>query len=208
MVSIWIRFLVALACVFAASAEDVNFENKCTAFTFNQCTLYEEDIKFTVPGLSDVECQDVCNVVDDCYFFMHRRTGGTCVLVQQPLQQYLDSCKQIGGPKTPTVTDCNDSSDPCKVSTLLYKNKSQFQITRFGEMIVYIIPYCIHVFFRHSSNSFVCSTAIFFSSWKTNRLRIVVRMSVCPLTSANISCSRANQNVATLLTLLNELVTS
>lgn len=126
-VLIWIRLLIAFACVFAASAQNIDSmtENPCTAFTFNQYYVDEDTIITTIDGITNEDCQTFCNVVheDVCYFFMYEKTNGTCTLIKEPLSTYLDTCDLVGGPKTPTIAECNESSDPCKVCTVSYKLK-------------------------------------------------------------------------------------
>jgi len=41
--------------------------------------------------------------------------GRTCNLLQQPILEYLATCRQVAGPTDPKIQDCREDTDPCNV---------------------------------------------------------------------------------------------
>ena len=45
---------------------------------------------------------------------MLKEDSKDCLLFNNPINQFLDSCEKIGGPLEPTPQECLDMNDPCK----------------------------------------------------------------------------------------------
>ena len=53
---------------------------------------------------------------------------GNCVLVEEDLMKFLTRCQAIGGPVTPTISECSQTDDLCQVSYNYYLVLSRFKI--------------------------------------------------------------------------------
>ena len=71
----------------------------------------------TLKNTGEEICQQVCRDVygDKCTFFIYDRANELCELFDFDEEDYAGSCKRIGGTPTPSLADCQESTDPCSV---------------------------------------------------------------------------------------------
>ena len=95
-------------------------ENPCMDYSLNGCSIDEGMIITTVSGITQQDCQTLCAVIykENCNFFTFDFTTNKCELIEQHLDDYVDSCSGIAAPPTPSVDTCLSSVDPCKVCLL------------------------------------------------------------------------------------------
>ena len=53
---------------------------------------------------------------DKCTFFIYDRKEVLCGLIEEPYDNYVHTCDKYGGPVHPSISECYDSDDDCKVS--------------------------------------------------------------------------------------------
>ena len=89
----------------------------CNDFTIDKCHIEPGGLLETVKDISIDNCQFYCNIIykDLCTFFIYDRKEVLCQLIQEPFDNYVQSCSKYGGPKNPTISECYDSNDGCKV---------------------------------------------------------------------------------------------
>ncbi len=91
----------------------------CKAFTVDTCTFEEEGLLETLKDVVEDEvCQQFCTIIygSRCKFFIHDRKQNTCKIFDQNLDNFLQTCRKVGGPREP---DCKSVTDPCIVSKSL-----------------------------------------------------------------------------------------
>ena len=89
----------------------------CGEFTLDNCYIDENTIIETAQGLNHEECQNLCHDIFtfECTFFIYIQELKTCQLIHAPYPDYVYFCETIGGPTTPTILECIQSDDECKV---------------------------------------------------------------------------------------------
>ena len=102
---------------FTAITGTASVSSDCNDFTFDKCTLKDDAVIETVKDVSQSDCQFYCNVIYNttCKFFIHDKQQATCTLVKEEIQTYVNTCRKMGGPVIPSVHDCKESQDICKV---------------------------------------------------------------------------------------------
>ena len=96
----------------------VSSDSSCKQFNFNKCTVDESWIIETQYNITnEVECQIQCDQMygGTCSFYIHNDATSTCQLLNHPQIFYLNKCDEFGMPPTPSILDCYQDSDPCKV---------------------------------------------------------------------------------------------
>ena len=90
----------------------------CQDFTIDTCHIDEGAILETVKDVSEADCQFFCHDIyfPNCTFFIFDKKQHLCEIISEPLENFVDSCKKYAGPKTPSISECYDSNDECKVS--------------------------------------------------------------------------------------------
>ena len=90
----------------------------CHDFTIDKCHIDPDGLLETVKDISIENCQFYCNIIykDLCTFFIYDRKQVLCELIQEPFENYVQSCSKYGGPKDPSISECYDSNDKCKVT--------------------------------------------------------------------------------------------
>ncbi len=85
----------------------------------DKCTVELEGLIETVKDIDQEFCQKYCAVIYTgiCKFFIYDRKQRICNLLSEPLENYIQTCRKIAGPKTPSFDECTGSlQDPCNVS--------------------------------------------------------------------------------------------
>merc|ERR1719376_322530 len=88
---------------------------QCKGITLSDCQVDENSVLETFEGLTPEYCQILCNMTynDKCKFFLHDRESKTCQLLSEPYQNFINNCT-IGGPPSPGIKACLESSNACK----------------------------------------------------------------------------------------------
>ena len=83
----------------------------------DKCQIDPGGLLETVKDISEVNCQFYCNVIygGKCTFFIYDRREVLCELINEPFENYINSCGKFGGPSSPSISQCYDSDDKCKV---------------------------------------------------------------------------------------------
>ena len=101
------------------ASEGGSIDHPCNDYTFANCNPEQG---FDVFASETIEqCQEKCSDStnkEECRFFVFssEQPKWNCMLVNQPMQDYLDQCNVIGGPREPSISQCLESDDMCKVS--------------------------------------------------------------------------------------------
>ena len=85
----------------------------------DQCTIELESLIETINDVDVEFCQNYCDIVYPgiCKFFIYDRKQRICSLLSDPVDNYVETCKKVAGPKNPSFDDCAGSlEDPCNVS--------------------------------------------------------------------------------------------
>ena len=92
----------------------------CNLYGFDQCLINGRDIIEEVHDTSPEQCQFFCSNIykDSCSFFILKEDSYDCLLFNVTLDSFLTSCKVVGGPTYPSVQECIETQDPCKVTIL------------------------------------------------------------------------------------------
>ena len=109
---------------------------KCNSFTFGQCKIQEDDVIEVIEQITPAGCQQFCQLVypESCSYFVFREHFNECLLLNKTLKQFLHTCKKIGGPIEPTIQECLDLHDTCKVSIKYFRDL----------VYVFILTHLIH----------------------------------------------------------------
>ena len=104
-----------------------SIDHPCNEYTFMNCDPDQNLIKAVFSTETIEQCQEICNdskYNKDCEFFIfnNEKEKWNCLLVTQTLQDYLEQCNELGGPREPTISQCLESDDACKVSNLTFSN--------------------------------------------------------------------------------------
>ena len=110
------KILISTFSVVAAMPNKLNLQS-CQDFTLDKCLFDEEGLIETIKDIDETTCQMYCDLIysGECNFFIYDRKQIVCGLFSESLEDYMDSCKKVGGPSNPSVDSCKVSSDPCKV---------------------------------------------------------------------------------------------
>ena len=94
----------------------------CNFYSFDQCLINGRDIIEEVHDASPEQCQFFCSNIykDSCSFFMLKEDSHDCLLFNITLNSFLTSCEEVGGPIYPTVEECIETHDQCKVMILKF----------------------------------------------------------------------------------------
>ncbi len=67
----------------------------------------------TIKDISESICQAVCKTIysQECSLFIHNRRESSCTILNQTLPSYVETCRKLGGPKTPLVSECLDAAE-------------------------------------------------------------------------------------------------
>ena len=111
-----IRFITLIFFAVNASSHQSNAQT-CQDITIDKCFFDDDGLIETLKDVDEASCQFYCNVIyaGQCNFFIYDHKQVLCELLQEPFGNYVDSCRKIGGPPSPSVDSCQDSNDPCKV---------------------------------------------------------------------------------------------
>ena len=113
------KFLILFLFVVNVASHQLK-EQTCQDITVDKCFYDDNGIIETLKDVDEASCQFYCNVIygGQCTFFIYDHKQVICELFQEPFENYVNSCKKIGGPPSPSVDSCKDSNDPCKVYLL------------------------------------------------------------------------------------------
>ena len=79
------------------------------------------------------KCQQICREIysDRCTFFIYDRQNELCELFDYDEEIYVESCSRVGGTPTPTLVECQNSTDPCTVRKIyiILRVSPNFEIT-------------------------------------------------------------------------------
>ena len=91
---------------------------ECNNYTMDNCELDNDAIIKAVEDISESDCQYHCNTIyrGNCTFFIFDRQQNVCLLVQEELDHYVNSCTKIAGPGHPSLQECHELQDDCKVA--------------------------------------------------------------------------------------------
>lgn len=105
-----------------------SIDHPCDDYTFTNCNPEQALTKAVFATESIEQCQERCSdpkYQDKCKFFIFssKNAKWNCILVNQRMQDYLDQCNVIGGRPKPSIDQCIESDDLCKmfVITMAYK---------------------------------------------------------------------------------------
>jgi hypothetical protein len=106
-----------LICFIAEITPNQTEEQTCQDFTIDKCFYDQNGLIETLKDVDEASCQFYCDVIYKglCNFFIYDHKQVICELLQEPFGNYVDSCKKVGGPPSPLVQACQQSTDPCKV---------------------------------------------------------------------------------------------
>ena len=92
----------------------------CNDFTIDTCHIEDGAIIETVKDVTEADCQFFCHNIyfPNCTFFIFDKKQHLCEIINEPFENYVQSCKKYGGPKSPSISECYDSNDECKVSKI------------------------------------------------------------------------------------------
>ena len=95
-------------------------EQTCQDYTIDKCFYDENGLIETLKDIDETSCQFYCDVIYKglCNFFIYDHKQVVCELLQEPFGNYVESCRKVGGPPSPLVDTCQQSTDPCKVILL------------------------------------------------------------------------------------------
>ena len=100
--------------------------SSCQDYTANLCSTNADDgILATINDVpEEAACQLLCAVEyqSSCTFFIYDKQQLNCTLLDGPMAKYLGKCGQYGGPDVPSMPECLDSKDPCKVADFVFIN--------------------------------------------------------------------------------------
>ena len=88
----------------------------------DQCSIEPEGLIETITDVDVEFCQKYCDVIypDICKFFIYDRRQRICSLLSEPIENYIDTCRKVAGPKTPSIEECAGSlEDPCNVTIFI-----------------------------------------------------------------------------------------
>ena len=120
--NIIIYFLgIAISHSIAIKANTISEVAPCNAFTIDKCKIDPGGLLETVKDISVVNCQFYCNVIygDVCTFFIYDYKEVLCEIITEPFENYVKSCGKYAGPPKPSISECYDSNDECKVILIL-----------------------------------------------------------------------------------------
>ena len=115
---IWKLFLCVILVFAPVQLFSSQFKSSCNDFTIDKCNIDPGGLLETVKDISERNCQFYCNVIykDKCTFFIYDRKEVLCELIEEPYDNYVHTCDKYGGPVHPSISECYDSDDDCKVS--------------------------------------------------------------------------------------------
>ena len=92
-------------------------------FTLDKCTVELSGLIEQVKDIDEAFCQKYCSVIyaGRCQFFIYDRKQRICSLLSNPIEDYVETCDKLAGPKTPTIEDCQTGGDPCTVKSFFKK---------------------------------------------------------------------------------------
>ena len=113
----WMVFIFIISNITLFQAAHNWRGGNCNDFTIDKCRIDPGSLLETVKDISDVNCQFYCNVIYEgrCTFFIYDRREVLCELVNEPFENYINTCGKFGGPSNPSMSECSDSDDKCKV---------------------------------------------------------------------------------------------
>ena len=89
----------------------------CNDYTFDKCEFDGDAVIETLSASEPDDCQFFCDVLynNTCKSFIHDFQQHMCTLLTEDLELYINTCRKIGGPLSPSIHDCKQLQDPCKV---------------------------------------------------------------------------------------------
>ena len=106
-------FIVLVFSIFKTS------HGACRDITLDNCD-YGENVPFeSTKGIDKEICQQFCSDIypNRCKFFIYDTKQEVCQLFDTEVSDYVNTCKKIGGPRSPDVMDeCPTDPDECTVS--------------------------------------------------------------------------------------------
>ena len=96
---------------------DGTLDSGCNDYTVDKCVLDDDAIIETLKDSSTSICQFYCKTFysGSCKFFIHDKQQRICQFVNEELDKYTESCRKIAGPSNPSIRDCEELEDNCKV---------------------------------------------------------------------------------------------
>ena len=93
----------------------------CNGYTVDKCELGNDTIIETLKDSTEYDCQFFCNIVYSgvCKFFIFDKQQVICQLINEELKTYTDTCRKFGGPPNPSIQECEELEDNCKVHSQL-----------------------------------------------------------------------------------------
>ena len=91
-------------------------DGDCRDLTLDACDGGEPPFN-TIKDQGVENCQFICaNVFTDvCTFFIYDRENELCEMYDYEKEIYVATCTRFGGPPTPSLAECQVSTDPCSV---------------------------------------------------------------------------------------------
>ena len=96
---------------------NASLDSDCNGYTVDKCELGNDTVIETLKDTSQYDCQFFCNVVyaGACKFFIFDKQQVICQLIKEDLKTYTDTCRKFGGPANPSIQECEELEDNCKV---------------------------------------------------------------------------------------------
>ena len=116
-----VRCIVSWAILFLfnhnQALKSSSITNACNIYSFDQCLINGKDVIEEVHDTSPEQCQFFCSNIyrDSCSFFMLKEDSHDCLLFNITFNSFLTNCEKVGGPLEPSIQECIDLNDPCKV---------------------------------------------------------------------------------------------
>ena len=100
------------------SSEKSLADGSCRDYTLDKCKV--NGILENIKDVGEAGCQMYCDVIFSgrCTFFIYDRKQDICLIMNQTIESYVETCKKVGGPNAPSINDCQGDTDPCNVSYL------------------------------------------------------------------------------------------
>ena len=115
-------FVYALLFVICHSLNAIMLDTDCNNYTVDKCKLDDHAILETIKDISIYDCQNYCHNIytRNCTFFIFDNQQIVCQLVKEEIHQYVNSCRTIAGPVNPSIQECKELKDDCKVPVALF----------------------------------------------------------------------------------------
>ena len=117
----WI--FIDVLCIFIGFGTDSKkLGYNCNDYSVDKCELEEDAILETLKVSSASVCQFYCKDIypEICKFFILDQKQNMCMLMQEPLDHYTESCTKISGPDNPSIHDCEMMEDKCKEGNRIF----------------------------------------------------------------------------------------